>query len=178
MSIQKSVVALASLMLVISCDSTAAPRDDALRELLFTASEAPPWAPPGTCWGKDVTPAVVETVTEQVLVRPAELAADGAVLRPASYRTETRQAIVRERREDWFESPCAARQDPEFIASLQRALAARALYRGPVSGQMDRPTEDAVRRYQAERGLDSGVLSLASARELGLVALERDALEG
>lgn len=170
----KSATALAALALLISCGSGVAPQEDAFRELLFTGSDAPPWAPPDTCWGRNLTPAVVETVTEQIVVRPAEIGADGTVLQPASYRTETRQDIVRERREDWFESPCAARQDPEFIASLQRALAAREIYDGPVTGQMDRRTQEAVRRYQATNGLNSGILSMDAARNLGLVALERE----
>ena len=34
---------------------------------------APPGAPDGTCWGRLETPAVIETVTEQVLVQPAVL---------------------------------------------------------------------------------------------------------
>lgn len=176
MCIPKFAAALASLVVLMACDGIGDPQGNDLRELLFTGSEAPPWAAPGTCWGKDVTPAVVETVTEQIIVHPGEIDANGTVLRPASYRTETRQAILRERQEEWFESPCAATQDPEFIATLQRALAARAIYRGPVSGQMDQRTQEAVRRYQADEGVNSGILSINSARKLGLVALERDAL--
>ena len=65
---------------------------------------APPGADPGTCWGKDVTPAVIETVTEQILMQPAEILADGSIAQPAIYKTETRQAIVKERRENWFET--------------------------------------------------------------------------
>lgn len=133
---------------------------------------APPGAPEGTCWGRHVSPAVIETVTEQVMLRPAELAADGTVVRPAVYRTETVQKIVQDRQETWFERPCAAVITPEFIASLQRALAARGLYRGAVTGRMDGRTEAAVRRYQKPLGLDSGLLSLAAARRLGLVAVD------
>lgn len=125
-------------------------------------------APPGTCWARDDTPAVVETVTEQIQVQPAVTAADGTVTQPAIYRTETRQAIVRERQETWFEILCEAEMTPEFIASLQRALAARGLYAGQVTGRMDRPTRAAVRTYQKPRGLDSSTISLASARSLGL----------
>jgi len=136
--------------------------------------EAPPGAPPGTCWGKHVSPAVIETVTEQILMQPAEIHADGTVTRPAIYKTETVQRIVRERRETWFETPCAGDQTPEFLASLQRALAVRGLYHGPVSGQMDARTRAAVRRFQKPQGLDSGILSLAAARKLGLVAVDLD----
>ena len=135
---------------------------------------APPGAEPGTCWGKHTSPAVIETVTHQTVVQAAELNEDGSVARPAVYKTETRQEIVRDRKETWFETPCATEMTPEFIASVQRALSARGLYRGPVTGRMDNRTRAAIRRYQEPEGLDSGTLSLASARSLGLVAIERD----
>ncbi|MFW8636309.1 peptidoglycan-binding domain-containing protein [Cribrihabitans pelagius] len=132
---------------------------------------APPGAPPGTCWSKHTRPAVIETVTSQVLVRPAETDAAGQVVRAALFRTETRQEIVEPRRETWFEIPCALSMTPEFIRTVQRALAARGLYRGPVHGRMDAATRAAVQRYQQPMGLDSGTLSLSAARKLGLVAV-------
>lgn len=138
----------------------------------FLTQVTPPEATPGTCWGKTTSPAVIETVTEQVLVRPAEISSDGTVLKPAAYKTETQQKIVRERQDAWFETLCDAEMTPEFIASVQRALAARDLYSGPVSGEMDARTRAAVRRYQNAQGLDSGILSLAAARRLGLVRIE------
>ncbi|WP_299851532.1 peptidoglycan-binding domain-containing protein [uncultured Roseovarius sp.] len=139
-----------------------------------TRATAPPGAAPGSCWGKNVSPAVVETVTEQILVQPAEIMVDGSVTRPAVYKTETRQAIVQERVETWFETPCAAALTPEFVATLQRALKARGFYRGQISGRMDTRTRAAVRQYQAPQGLDSGILSLAAARKLGLIAVKRE----
>ena len=144
-------------------------------EVTRRVQEAPPGAAPGTCWGKHVTPAVIETVTEQVMLQPAEMHSDGTVTRPASYKTETVQRIVRERRETWFETPCDSEMTPDFVASLQRALSVRGHYNGPVTGRMDARTRAAVRRYQKPQGLDSGILSLAAARKLGLVAVELDA---
>lgn len=141
--------------------------------LVQTLAEAPPGAAAGTCWGKVVTPAVIETVTDQIMMQPAEVLDDGSVVTPAVYKTETRQAIVQERRVTWFETPCAADLTPEFVSNVQRALAARDVYRGPVNGHMDARTRAAVRRYQVAEGLDSGILSLAAARRLGLVAVAR-----
>ncbi|KIC07508.1 peptidoglycan-binding protein [Leisingera sp. ANG-M1] len=132
---------------------------------------APPGAPPGSCWSKHTTPAVIETVTSQVLAEPAQLDSSGQVVRPAAFRTETSQQIVQPRQDHWFEIPCPASMTPDFIRTIQRALAARGLYRGPIHGQMDKATRKAVQRYQAPQGLDSGTLSLASARKLGLVAV-------
>lgn len=137
-----------------------------------TRDEAPPGAAPGTCWGQDETPAVVETVTEQIILQPPEILADGTVQRPAVYKTETRQQIVKPRKATWFETPCEADLTPEFIASLQRALAARGHYRGPVTGRLDVRTRTAIRAFQRPQGLDSGMISLAAARQMGLIALD------
>lgn len=158
---------LAALILVAACQSTAPDRP------LVTGADAPPWAPKDTCWGKTATPAVIETVTEQILVSPASYNPDGTLYRAAQYRTETRQNIVRERQENWFETPCPGIMTPQFIASLQRALQARSAYNGEISGVMDNPTREAVRRWQAARGLDSPILSLDTARDLGLAAIPR-----
>jgi peptidoglycan hydrolase-like protein with peptidoglycan-binding domain len=62
---------------------------------------------------------------------------------------------------------------PEFLASLQRALQARGIFRGAVTGAMDAPTQKAVRAYQQSLGLDLPVLTLAAAQSLGLVPVAR-----
>lgn len=123
------------------------------------------------CFARQTRPAVVETETEQVLVAAEKRdPATGEILRPATYRTKTHQKIVSPRAEWWFAAPCAADLTPEIVATLQRALAARGLYRGPVTGVLDEPTHRAIRAYQAPRGLDSATLSLRGAQELGLIA--------
>ncbi|MGB7319676.1 MAG: peptidoglycan-binding domain-containing protein [Planktotalea sp.] len=139
-------------------------------DLVYTTSTPPPGAQEGSCWGKHVTPAEVETVTHQIQLQPAEIRTDGTLSAPAVYKTETSQMIVKERRELWFETPCAPELTPEFVSSLQRALKARGQYRGAVTGYIDPRTRAAIRKYQAEQGLDSSILSLAAARKLGLIA--------
>ena len=134
--------------------------------------DAPPGAAPDSCWGKQTTPAIIETVTHHVLLQPAEVLTDGTVLHPAVFKTETRQDIVRPRQDTWFEILCDTDLTPELVGSLQRALAARDLYRGSNSGEMDRATRAAVRRYQTPQGLNSNLLSLAAARQMGLVAIK------
>ncbi len=129
-----------------------------------------PHGPAGACWASDLTPLIIETVTEQSLSVPEKLDAVGNVLSPAVYSTSTRQRIVQERREIWFRASCPEELTIAYYATLQRALKARGLYSGPVTGAMDAPTMEAVRKFQADRGLDSPVLSLAAARELGLAA--------
>lgn len=166
------------LGLLAAC--THAPPQDTPPRAHFSALEAarvpaPPDAPKGTCWARDASPAVIETVTEQVIEQPAVLNADGSVQSPAIYATETRQEIVEPRREHVFETLCAGRITPGFIASLQRALQARGLYDGPISGVITPLTETALRRYQRAQEVETGLLTMRTARELGLVAVERPA---
>ena len=167
-------VSLSAIVAVTACDG--APTRSAIGgETALTESyeTRPQDAPEGSCWGKDVTPAVIETVTERVLAQPARVQEDGTVPAKPEYRLETRQAIARERRELWFQTPCEDQLTPDFLASLQRALKARGHYHGPITGALDARTRHAVRRYQAPLGLNSSVLSLSAARKLGLVTIDR-----
>ncbi|WP_044006935.1 peptidoglycan-binding domain-containing protein [Jannaschia sp. CCS1] len=131
-------------------------------------------ADPQSCYGREIEPAVIETVTEQLMVEPEELDRNGNIRRPAVFVTATEQRIVEDRTEIWFETPCEMESDAEFVANLQRALTARGHYDGAVTGEMNRATVRAVRAYQQPQGLDSGVLSLAAARQLGLSVWDPD----
>ena len=70
-------------------------------------------------------------------VRVAELSTEGRVILPAQYRTETRQVIIQERREQQFDALCEADLTPDFVMNLQRALSARGFYKGPASGELN-----------------------------------------
>lgn len=165
-----------AMMLTACVDSLPVPHLGVTPEVAQLVDDAPPGAPAGSCWGKRIQPGIYETVTEQIMLQPAEVLADGTVLSPAIYKTETRQAVVKHRQEIWFEVPCSSLMTPSFIASVQRALQARDFYRGPITGEMDNRTRAAIRRYQQPEGLDSGILSLAAARRLGLAAVPRNGI--
>lgn len=130
----------------------------------------------GHCYGRDITPAIIETVTEQVMVQAPIISTGGEVLSPAVFRTVTRQQIVRERSEVLFETICPPDLTPEFVASLQRALKIRGFYPGPISARMDLTTLLAIQRFQRQNGHDSTLLDIRTARELGLVAISQEAL--
>ena len=147
-------------------------------EIASSNAEGPPNSAPGTCWGRETQPAVIETVTEKELVKPAELDAEGAVLSEAQFDVQTTQRIVESRKEIWFETPCPDQVTREFTTSLQRALAARGMYDGEMTGEMDSATRDAVRNYQSNSGLDSEILSLAASRKLGLLPYEIERVPG
>ncbi len=153
--------------------TSAIPQADLAAELVIARSDNPPAGPPGACWARDVTPAVIETEMRQDIVAPARTADDGTQT-PATFRSVTQQRIVQDRREVWFRTPCEAEMTVAFTATLQRALKARGLYGAAVTGNMDDATRLAIRRFQAPQGLDSSVLSLAAARDLGLTAADPD----
>lgn len=146
---------------------------------VFAATrDGPEGAPEGTCWGRTFSPAVVESVSERVQITPAEINPDGSIAKLPTYRTEDRQVIVTPRKSNWFETPCADVLTVEFVSSLQRALMARSVYQGEISGVMDDGTRDAVRLIQQQNsGLNSEVLSIETARALGLITVERSPLE-
>ncbi len=162
---------LLTVLLLAGCDASLTERRQET-DLVQTLAEAPSAAAPGTCWGRQVTPAMIETVTDQMLEPLPDLPPDDAVITRGIYKAETHQAIVQERKVTWFEVPCADDLTPDFARSVQRALAARDLYDGPISGKIDTRTRAAIQRFQKPDGLDSGTLSIAAARKLGLVAVE------
>jgi len=178
-------IALALALLMASCaqpvaidDAAASPTIPAGTRLAAELVRgARPQAGAGECWAEELTPAVIETVTDQVEVAPARTATDGKPAQPATYRSQVQQRILSERSDVWFQVPCPEQIGPEVVASLQRALKVRGLHRGPVTGMLDPATATAIRRYQAPQGLDSTKLSLAAARQLGLVAFDRDDLQ-
>lgn len=159
-----SALAVAQAFGLTGCDMAGLPATPARADLRAeTLRGDRPTGPEGACWASDETPAVIETVTDQI----AEPATDQS---DAGYRTETRQEIVRPREKIWFRTPCEATLTPDVVATLQRALAARGHYAGPANGVLDAATETAIRAFQTTRGLNSDRLSLTAARELGVIA--------
>lgn len=73
-----------------------------------------------------------------------------------------------------FRIPCPENLTPYFIATLQRALAVRGLYKGPITGHIDTETRAAVLKFQQKYGFDSHILSLESSMKLGLVPIRTE----
>lgn len=101
------------------------------------------------------------------------VAAVAAVADPTACWAQARVSVANGVEDRLFAVPCPDQLTPVLWASVQRALAARGLYTGPITGEPDAETGEALRRYQAPMGLDSPVLSLDAARHLGLVAWPR-----
>ena len=93
---------------------------------------------------KATSPTVIETVTIQEIELPELRAANSTVTRPATFRTITRQQIVRERAEIRFETVCPQNYSAELVAKLQRALKARGYYAVQINGTLDLQTGAAI----------------------------------
>lgn len=147
-----------------------------VQEPPFSNVESGPEAPEaGACYAQGIVPAQFETVTTEETVVPAMVAPDGTVLREAETRIASDTVETAPREESWFKAPCPLMgMNPAFIEQVQRALAARDLYTGPITGEYDAETRAAVRAYQADTGPESDFLSLENAKRLGLIALGRD----
>lgn len=170
-----SLIALLAALSLGAC--LAPPAPNTAPDAPHPGRTAPENAPPGTCWDKTTTPAVVETITETVLVKPAQTSAAGTLQSPPVYRTQTRPQIVVPRQDTWFEMVCPTALTPEFVASLQRALAVRDYYTAPVSARIDTATREAIARYQADTktsGPAPGALTVAAAQRLGLWEVPRN----
>ena len=127
------------------------------------------------CYARAARPAPIEVTVHDVVEAPALRLPDGTVLREEVRAAVTEMVEVDPAETDWFEAPCPLMAgDPSFVRQVQRALAARDLYGGPIHGRYDEATRRAAAAFQAATGPASGWLSLASARRLGLIALGRD----
>jgi hypothetical protein len=172
---RRSFLAVPLALALAACVQPGTPdapsRGDFAADLVVRSEPGPPPGPASACWQADIRPAVIETVTEHLLLQPEGRAADGSVI-PAVYGSKTHQRIVEDRATVWFRAPCAAELTVDVITTLQRALKARGFYLLPLTGALDAPTRDAIRRFQRGRGLDSGHLSLAAARDLGIIATD------
>jgi hypothetical protein len=175
-----TLASTALAMALTACGPTAAPPlpagDSGLARMPALLSSAIETDAEGRCWGRDVEPAVIETVTLQEMATPEIRGEDGSLVAPATYRTTVVSRIARERSEVAFETLCPPAYTAAFVASLQRALAVRGHYDGLPDGILDTDLGRAVQDFQRIEGPDSPLLSLAAARRLGLVALSPEEL--
>lgn len=169
--------ALAAVLVLANCTTLTPVTRDQPPQLYTPPRAAPVDAAEGTCWDKTETPALVKTVTEDVLVQPAQISSTGTLQSLPVYRSQTRQVILQERQIRWFQILCDADLTPDYVASVQRALALRNLYKGEVNGKMSPQTRAAIKAFQKEQAVsaaDHATLTVEGARKLGLWAQERD----
>ena len=125
---------------------------------------APPDLPadarPGQCFALVELPPPTETYQARVLVRPA------GEHGPAEWRREEKTRPVGAGRPAWLEAPCARDVTPNLVRRVQRALNGRRYSVGFADGVFGPGTLVALERFQRDRGLAVGALTLESLREL------------
>lgn len=128
----------------------------------------------GRCFARMDQPTRTTIVEELELVIPETRDANGVVTAPPVYRTITRPqtAVVGEGLR--FETLCPPEYTPDRVATIQRALRVRGAYAGPINGTLDAATGNAIRQFQQPQGIQSDVIGLDVARDLGVVATPID----
>ncbi|WP_069299647.1 peptidoglycan-binding domain-containing protein [Neptunicoccus sediminis] len=174
MTRHRQILSLATLAL-LTCGTSAHAGQIVSRLTHPDHAKLPENAGPTDCFGHEFTPAVIETITEKIPLKPARLAVDletgeTTVIRKATFKTMTMQRIVTPRNEQWFPAVCPHKYTEDFVQSLQRALQARGFYSGALTGWMDEETKIAVKLYQRKLDLDSPIVAKATAEEFGLVS--------
>lgn len=107
--------------------------------------------PPTT---REITiPPEYKTITVTKLIKPAD---SRTIEIPAEYETVTTRKLVREPMLEWRQVLCDENLTYSNIVSLQRALADKGLYGGPIDGVVGAGTMNAVNSFAKSRGLPTG----------------------
>ncbi len=134
------------------------------------------------------SPAVYKTITKRVLVNPATTkeikipavyrvvktkvvdtpAQERKVNIPAVYETYNTKVKISEPYLKWEEILCETNTTPNVIAKLQRALQEKEYDVTKIDGIYGAETKAAVLKYQKDKGLNRGALTLETLKSLGL----------
>ena len=98
-------------------------------------------------------PAEYKTVTVTKLVRPAE---SRTIDIPAEHQTVSTQKLVSEPSLEWRQVMCDENLTHSNVVAMQRTLADKGLYTGPIDGVIGAGTLGAVNSYAKSRGLPTG----------------------
>lgn len=115
---------------------------------------------------KITIPAEYSTITKKVEVTPTTVK---KIEVPATYKTVTRTVEDAPARTVWTSVLCDINTTPDVVRRLQNALKSKGHYGGPIDGIIGAQTRRGVASYQASNGVDSDILTLDSAKKLGLI---------
>jgi hypothetical protein len=137
---------------------------------------------------KDI-PAKFTTISKQVLDTPAsveeekvsaefktikvEKVATSAEVKtdkiPAVTKTIEKRVKISDERLEWRRVLCKTNMTPEMNKKIQQALKDAGFYNGPVDGSIGRGTLSAVERYQKDKDLPRGGLTIKVLEDLGVM---------
>ena len=114
-----------------------------------------------------VIPAVYRTENRPRLVTPARTETTTV---PAEWRTVDKTREVGPARLEWREAPCARLVTPDLIRRVQAALVERGYGGARPDGVLGPRTREALERFQKDKGLHAGALTLDTLKALGVDA--------
>lgn len=111
-------------------------------------------------------PAKYKTVQVRKLVEPAR---EQRTPIAAKYQTVSKRVQLTEGEMAWREILCETNTNADVVRRLQRALDTAGHHPGPIDGIVGRETMAALKGYQAEKGLATGGLTLATLKSLDVI---------
>ena len=112
-----------------------------------------------------VIPAVLRKQKVREVVTPAHTESFTV---PAVFQDVAKSRMVSEPQPVWRQVLCAKNTSPGKIAEIQRALARRGYNPGPADGQLGTQTVSAMQKFEADRGLAQGQMSVEAVEALGV----------
>lgn len=114
-----------------------------------------------------VIPAVYQKQKVREIVTPGHTE---VVNVPAVFQDVAKSRMVNDPQPVWRQVLCSRNASPAKIAEIQRALAQRGYNPGPDDGRLGSQTVSAMQKFQADKGLAQGQISVEAVEALGLSA--------
>ena len=115
---------------------------------------------------EDVTvPAVTEKRKVREVVTPAHT---DTVQIPAVFQDTQKTRVVHDAQPVWREVLCDKNASPQVITAIQHALAEHGYNPGPVDGHLGSQTVSAMQKFEADRGMAQGQVSVEAVQALGV----------
>ncbi len=115
---------------------------------------------------EDVTvPAVTEKRKVREVVTPAHT---DTVEIPAVYQDVRKSRVVRDAEPVWREVLCDKNASPEVVTAIQHALVEHGYNPGPIDGHLGSQTVAAMQKFEADRNLAQGQVSVEAVQALGV----------
>jgi hypothetical protein len=110
-------------------------------------------------------PATYKVVTVQELVKEPKITKTEV---GKKYQTIKTTRLIEPEKLKWERILCKTNTSKEVITNLQKELAKRKYYKGPIDGVYGSATQQALNAYQIDNNLPSGALTLESLAALGI----------
>jgi hypothetical protein len=111
-------------------------------------------------------PAEYSNVTKTVEVTPAST---NTTTTPATYKTVTKTVNAAPSRTVWTSVLCDVNTTPGVVRRLQTSLKSAGHYGGPIDGVIGSQTRSGIKSYQSAQGVKSDILTIDSAKKLGII---------